>query len=100
MIPCRDQPNPTDRTSAICLYASGLKDVTPDRAEVTGSGAGPLTLPLALQRNPSATPRRSVAVGTHLVGDPALLQTVLRQPRIGDPDRALDMIRGAGEIVR
>ena len=34
----------------------------------------------------------SMTMQAHLVGNAALLQAVLRQPRVGGPDGALDMI--------
>ena len=34
-----------------------------------------------------------MTVRAHLIGNPALLQAILSEPRIGAQDRALDMIR-------
>ena len=42
---------------------------------------------------------RSVTMWPHRVGNPALLQPVLRQPRVGGLDRARDVIGGPREIV-
>jgi len=109
----QSQPNPTLETILYTISGVTVMDMTAGAREASQSSGAESIRPaasdtasrFAVQRNwtllrASGIRHGSMAVRTHFVGNAGLLQPVLRQPRIGGLDRALDMIGGSREVIR